>query len=213
VRVDVLAAFAAVPVVAILRAPTSRYAAAAAEVLAECGITAIEVTMTTDGALDALAEIRARCGDGATVGVGTVRTVADARRAVDAGATFLVSPDTNAAVLKVADELGVDMLPGALSPTEVGVALACGAPAVKLFPASLGGPDYVRALLQPMPEARLIPTGGVGLDDVPTYLAAGAFGVGLGSPLLQRALVDGQLGDLAVRARALVAAIAQKEQD
>jgi 2-dehydro-3-deoxyphosphogluconate aldolase/(4S)-4-hydroxy-2-oxoglutarate aldolase len=64
-----------------------------------------------------------------------------------------------------------------------------------------------------MPEARLIPTGGVGLDDVPTYLAAGAFGVGLGSPLLQRALVDGQLGDLAVRARALVAAIAQKEQD
>jgi 2-dehydro-3-deoxyphosphogluconate aldolase/(4S)-4-hydroxy-2-oxoglutarate aldolase len=208
---DPLAALEAVPVVAILRSPTTRYAAAATEVLVESGIVAIEVTMTTEGALDGLAEMRARCGDGAIIGVGTVRTVADARKAVEAGAAFLVSPDTNPAVLQVASELGVDMLPGALSPTEVGVALACGARAVKLFPASLGGPSYIRALLQPLPEARLVPTGGINLDDVTGYLSAGAFAVGLGSPLLQQALVDGQLGELGQRARSLVAALAQRD--
>jgi 2-dehydro-3-deoxyphosphogluconate aldolase/(4S)-4-hydroxy-2-oxoglutarate aldolase len=212
-RGDASAALEVLPVVAILRSATTRYAAAAAEVLSECGIRAIEVTMTTDGALDVLSDIRARCGESATVGAGTVRTVADARRAVSAGAMFLVSPDTNPAVLKVADELGVDMLPGALSPTEVGLALSCGAAAVKLFPASLGGPAYVRALLQPMPEARLVPTGGIGLDEVGDYLAAGALGVGLGSPLLHQALVDGQLDELRARARSLVAALAQRELD
>jgi 2-dehydro-3-deoxyphosphogluconate aldolase/(4S)-4-hydroxy-2-oxoglutarate aldolase len=208
---DALVALETVPVVAILRSPTTRYAVAASEVLAECGIAAIEVTLTTEGALDVLAEIKARCGAGATIGVGSVRTVADARRAVDAGAAFLVSPDTNPAVLQVADELGVDMLPGILSPTELGVALACGARAVKLFPASLGGPSYIRALLQPMPEAKLVPTGGINLDDVSGYLSAGAFAVGLGSPLLQQALVDGQLGELRQRARSLVAAVARTE--
>jgi 2-dehydro-3-deoxyphosphogluconate aldolase/(4S)-4-hydroxy-2-oxoglutarate aldolase len=208
---DALVALETVPVVAILRSPTTRYVAAAAQVLAESGIAAIEVTLTTEGALEVLAEIRARCGAGATVGVGSVRTVADARRAVDAGAAFLVSPDTNPAVLQVAAELGVDMLPGALSPTEVGVALSCGARAVKLFPASLGGPSYIRALLQPMPEATLVPTGGIDIDEVPAYLSAGAFAVGLGSPLLKQSLVDGQLGELRQRARSLVAALAQKD--
>jgi 2-dehydro-3-deoxyphosphogluconate aldolase/(4S)-4-hydroxy-2-oxoglutarate aldolase len=198
----------AVPVVAILRAGDAGRFLEVGRVLYEGGVRAVEVTLTSRGALEAFARLREELPDDALLGVGTVRSVGDAERAVDAGATYLVAPDFRAEVVAWAAGRGVAVVPGALTPTEVGAAWAAGATAVKLFPVSaVGGPAYVRALRAPLPEVPLVPTGGVGIDDIGAYLAAGAVAVGVGSPLLGDAGgPGGDLEALAGRARRAAAA-------
>jgi len=192
------------PVVAILRAGTADHLVPAAEVLADAGIRALEFPLTTPGALDAVRELRGR-RPGLLVGAGTVVTPADAEGAVDAGAEFLVAPCTRPDTLAVAAGAGVPMMPGAFTATEVCLALEHGAEVVKLFPATLG-PAYLAALRAPLPAARLVPTGGVGIDAIPDFLRAGAFAVALGSPLVGDALETGDLAALAQRARRAVEA-------
>ena len=192
------------PVVAILRAGTADHLVPAAEVLADAGIRALEFPLTTPGALDAVRELRGR-RPGLLVGAGTVVTPADAEGAVDAGAEFLVAPCTRPDTLAVAAGAGVPMMPGAFTATEVCLALEHGAEVVKLFPATLG-PAYLAALRAPLPGARLVPTGGVGIDAIPDFLRAGAFAVALGSPLVGDALETGDLAALAQRARRAVEA-------
>jgi 2-dehydro-3-deoxyphosphogluconate aldolase/(4S)-4-hydroxy-2-oxoglutarate aldolase len=199
---------AAVPVVAILRAADAGRFLEVGRVLYEGGLRAIEVTLTSSGALEAFARLRDELPGDAMLGVGTVRAVADAERAVAAGATYLIAPDFRPEVVTWASERDLPVVPGALTPSEVAAAWAAGATAVKVFPVSaVGGPAYVKAVRAPLPEVPLVPTGGVGIDDVGAYLDAGAVAVGIGSPLLGDAGdPGGDLGGLGERARRAVAA-------
>jgi 2-dehydro-3-deoxyphosphogluconate aldolase / (4S)-4-hydroxy-2-oxoglutarate aldolase len=198
----------AVPVVAILRAADAARFLEVGRVLYEGGVRAIEVTLTSRGALEAFGRLNGELPGDAVLGVGTVRSVGDAELAVEAGATYLVAPDFRPEVVAWAVGNGVPVVPGALTPTEVAAAWAAGATAVKVFPVSaVGGPAYVKAVRAPLPEVPLVPTGGVGIDDIGAYLAAGAVAVGIGSPLLGDAgEPGGDLRGLAERARRAVAA-------
>jgi 2-dehydro-3-deoxyphosphogluconate aldolase / (4S)-4-hydroxy-2-oxoglutarate aldolase len=199
---------AAVPVVAILRAADAGRFLEVGRVLYEAGVRAVEVTLTSSGALAAFARLREELPPEASLGVGTVRSAADAERAVEAGATYLIAPDFRPEVVDWAVERGVPVVPGALTPTEIAAAWGAGATAVKVFPVSaVGGPAYLKAVRAPLPEVPLVPTGGVGIDDIGAYLAAGAVAVGIGSPLLGDAGdPGGDLDGLADRARRAVAA-------
>ena len=205
---------AAVPLVAILRASDAGRFLDVGRVLYEAGVRGIEVTLTSEGALEAFGRLREELPGDALLGVGTVRSVADAELAAAAGAGYLVAPDLRPEVVGWAVERGLPVVPGALTPTEVAAAWAAGATAVKVFPVSaVGGPAYVKAVRAPLPEAPLVPTGGVGIDDIGAYLDAGAAAVGLGSPLLGDAGdPDGDLAALADRARRAVAAATRADR-
>jgi 2-dehydro-3-deoxyphosphogluconate aldolase / (4S)-4-hydroxy-2-oxoglutarate aldolase len=179
---------------AILRGGDRAAVVAAGMTLIDCGIGCLEVSLTSAGALDAITELAAN-GGGALVGAGTVLTADDARRAHSAGATFLVTPGLGPAIAAA----GVPVIGGALTPTEI-IAATESCAAVKLFPASLGGPAYLRAVRAPFPDVAFIPVGGVGLDEVQPYLSAGALAVGVGSPLVEDACDGGDLRALARRA-------------
>jgi 2-dehydro-3-deoxyphosphogluconate aldolase/(4S)-4-hydroxy-2-oxoglutarate aldolase len=171
----------------------------------------MELTMTTQGALDVVERLAARAPDGADIGVGTVLTSEEVDRAVDAGARFVVSPSVDLEVIRAATRHGIASYPGAFSPTEIHAAWTAGASAVKLFPAGSLGPDYLRAVRAPLPDIPLVPTGGVGVEAVGAWLSAGATAVGLGSPLIGDALTpDGDLDALARRARAVCAAVGEQ---
>jgi 2-dehydro-3-deoxyphosphogluconate aldolase/(4S)-4-hydroxy-2-oxoglutarate aldolase len=170
------------PVLAIVRYRAGGNVWAALEVLADAGIPLLEVTVDTPGALDA---VRTAADAGRTIGVGTVLTPDQVRASRDAGASFVVSPSCLPDVIETALDVGIEPIPGVLSPTELVTALRAGAPAVKVFPAApVGGPTYIRALRGPFPDVPLLPTGGVEPQDVPGYLEAGAMCVGLGSILV-----------------------------
>ncbi|MET9866521.1 bifunctional 4-hydroxy-2-oxoglutarate aldolase/2-dehydro-3-deoxy-phosphogluconate aldolase [Streptomyces sp. NPDC006386] len=197
-------------VMAILRSADASGLPAVARALAEAGITCLEVTLTTAGALDALARIRAELGPDVAVGAGTVLTGDQARDALAAGAEFLVAPVVDTAVVRNAADRGIPCYPGAWTPTEVWQAWRAGAAAVKLFPASTGGPGHLRQLRAPLPEIPLVAVGGVGIDEARQYLEAGARAVGIGSPLLRGADRDPApqaLDALTARARTLLDAV------
>jgi 2-dehydro-3-deoxyphosphogluconate aldolase/(4S)-4-hydroxy-2-oxoglutarate aldolase len=151
--------------------------------LADCGIRLVEVSLTTPSAFDVLRKARSALGAGYALGAGTVLTADDAHRAFDAGASYLVTPAV-APSLVTAAELGLPILAGALSPSEVVQAHLAGATAVKLFPASVGGPAYLRALRDPFPAVPFVPVGGDDLAAAREYLSLGAVAVGVGSPLV-----------------------------
>lgn len=165
----------------VLRLATADAATRLALELADAGMNALELTATTRGWEELLVDLRAELPH-VVLGIGTVTKAADAERAVAAGADFIVSPHAACEVRRVASAAEILFVEGGFSPGEVAAAASAG-PA-KLFPASVGGPDYLRSLLAIMPKALIIPTGGVKVDDVPVYLAAGAFAVGVGSDLL-----------------------------
>jgi 2-dehydro-3-deoxyphosphogluconate aldolase/(4S)-4-hydroxy-2-oxoglutarate aldolase len=191
-------------VVAVLRAPTADAFAAVSDVLVEAGITALEVTLTSRGALEAIAGLRRQLPATVAVGAGTVLTVDDAKAAVDAGAAFLVSPVWVPAL----DSFQVPVYPGAFTPTEIFNASRGGAPLVKLFPAGTVGPRFLKDLRGPLPDVRIMPTGGIEIADIATWLTAGASAVGLGGPLIGDAATGGSLVQLAARARRAVDAVA-----
>ncbi|TCP56371.1 2-dehydro-3-deoxyphosphogluconate aldolase/(4S)-4-hydroxy-2-oxoglutarate aldolase [Tamaricihabitans halophyticus] len=178
------------------------------DTLVDADCTCLEVTLNTPGALEIISSATRRYGTRAEIGAGTVRTAAQARAAISAGARFLVAPDTRADVGEAALEVGLPWYPGAFTATEVSTAWELGAAAVKLFPANLGGPAYLRELRAPLDDVPLIPTGGVRLELAGDYLAAGALALGLGNPLLGDALRGGSLAELAERTRTVLAAVA-----
>jgi 2-dehydro-3-deoxyphosphogluconate aldolase/(4S)-4-hydroxy-2-oxoglutarate aldolase len=194
---------AATRVVAILRAEHPNHLATAADVLVSCGICAVEFPLTTPGAFAALETFRRRARPEACVGAGTVLTAQAALSAVDAGAAYLVTPAFVPEVLEAAGSLRIPVLVGAYTATELVAAQRAGATAVKVFPAAIGGPRYVRLLREPLPDIPLVPSGGISLAEVPDYLRAGAVAVGLGSSLLGDALRTGAMEPLYERARAL----------
>ncbi len=180
---EVAAAVATQRVVAIVRAPDADAARAAVWSLVEAGLQVVEVSLTTPGALEVIAEVAARRVPGLVLGAGTVLDGATARLAVLAGARFLVSPSLQEDVLRTAHRYGVATLPGAATAAEAVRAMELGADLVKLFPASAYGPKATGDLLQALPQVPLVPTGGVTLADAPDYIRAGAVAVGMGSSL------------------------------
>lgn len=202
--VRLLDLLAAERVVAILRGSSAAHACRAAEVIAGAGVRLLEVSLTTPDALAAIAELTASLPPGCLVGAGTVLTAADAEAAAGAGAAFLVTPAVTPSVRRGV-ELGVPVLAGALTPTEIWTAMDAGAAAIKLFPASFGGVAHLAALRQPLPGVPFVPVGGVDRDAADAYLAAGAVAVGVGSPLVGRAAEDGDLAGLAARAASFAA--------
>ncbi|WP_405859702.1 bifunctional 4-hydroxy-2-oxoglutarate aldolase/2-dehydro-3-deoxy-phosphogluconate aldolase [Streptomyces sp. NBC_00090] len=198
------AALAAAPVIAILRATSATRLAEVTDTLRASGVRAAEFTLTTPGVLDALREYSADAPPGLALGAGTVTTPAEAQAAVEAGATYLITPTTSVEVIAEGVRLGVPVLPGAYTPTEILTAWRAGATMVKLFPAAAGGPEYLRAVRAPLPGIPLVPTGGIGAAEAPAYLAAGATALGIGSPLVGDACEGGSLTALAERAAAFL---------
>ncbi len=191
---------------AILRTSIGHAAKPAMESALRGGFKVIEFTLTTPGALEVIGEFSKR--QGIVVGAGTVLTADDAKAAVDAGAAFLVSPVIDEAVIEAARSLGVAMMPGTHTPTEMLRAHRAGASLQKLFPAPGIGPTYVKACLGPMPFLRIVPTSGVDESNAAAYLQAGAFAVGFVTSLFDPDdLVAGRFDTIEQRARSLLAAL------
>ena len=194
-------------VVALFRAPDAQHFERASQVLRDAGVTCQEYTLTTDGALDALVRTRKTLGD-LVLGIGSVRTVEDLRAAADAGADFAVSQIFLPELVDAAAELGLCYIPGALTPTEVISAWNRGVPTVKVSPVGpLGGLDYLRELLMPMPDVAVMPTGGITLEAAAEYLRLGAVAIGVSGFLLGDALLTGDLSGLKARADQLVSSV------
>jgi len=189
-------------VVAVIRARKAADLRPVATALVAGGIAHIEITLTTPGATDAIRTLTDVAG--CVVGAGTVLDAAAAREVIAAGARFVVSPAFDAGVLACCQERGVPYIPGAFTPGEILAAHRAGAQLIKLFPASAVSPSYIRDVLAPLPSVRLIPSGGVTLENAGDWIRAGAAAVSLGS-----ALVSEHAADVTSRARTLVASVAR----
>jgi len=192
-----LTALEDVPLLPVLRVSSAEQALALTGRLTDAGLRVIEFTATTPGWADSLAAARSHWPQ-VVFGAGTVLTQADAERAVSAGAQFLVSPYPAPQVRPVAAEAGLAFLEGGFTPAEVADAASRG-PA-KLFPAHVGGPSYLSSLRAVLPQAKIVPTGGIGLADIGAWLTAGAFAVGVGSDLTAP-------GDIAERVQRVLAGV------
>lgn len=197
------------PVIAVLRASHASEYAPVVDALVAGGIRSIELTLTTRGVIDELPGLRMRFGDAAEIGVGTVTTVDEAARAIEAGADYLVTPVMYSEIVEFALGRGIAVYPGGLTPTELHTGWRLGAPAVKLFPASAVAPDYIRQVHGPIPDLRVIPSGGILIETAPDWIEAGAVAVSLGGPLLGDAFRGGDLGLLRARAHRVSRLVAE----
>ncbi|MBD8206945.1 MULTISPECIES: bifunctional 4-hydroxy-2-oxoglutarate aldolase/2-dehydro-3-deoxy-phosphogluconate aldolase [unclassified Microbacterium] len=174
--------------------------------LAEAGVQSVELTLTTPGTFDALAELRGSF-DG-NLGIGTVTNLDQLERAIAVGADYVVTPITSTALVEHAVAAGMPIVPGGLTPTELFASWSAGASAVKVFPAGQVGPGYLKDLRGPFPDIAVVPSGGVDADSAAAWLAAGAVAVSVGGPLLGDAFRGGDLGALRTRAERFVAVCA-----
>ena len=176
-----------VGIIPIIRASSADVVVPVAEALLQAGLPVVEITMTVPNAIDAIGAVAKRFGGKVLVGAGTVTDAETARRAVDAGAVFIVTPCLVPEVIEAARNANVAVLPGALTPTEVFDAHRAGGDMVKVFPVqSVGGAAYLRALRGPFPDIPLVPTGGVTLDNIGEMFKAGAAAVGVGTELISK---------------------------
>lgn len=193
----------------VVRAASAAEAIAVGDALCDGGIRALEITMTVPGAVKVIAEAVARYGDQFLIGAGTVLDEEQARACIDAGARFVVAPIVDVATIAVCRRAGIPVLPGALTPTEVVQAWRAGGDFVKVFPCSaVGGASYLKALKAPLPDIPLVPTGGVTLETVGAFFAAGASAVGVGGDLCDlQAIRSGRRDQLVAAAHAYVSAV------
>ena len=204
-KVELLQGIVDSGVVAIVRLSSSESLVRVAEAIAEGGVRYIEFTMTMPGALDTLGEVSSRFDDDVIFGAGTVLDAETARAAILAGARFIVAPNLNPEVITLCNRYSAVSMPGALTPTEIMQAWDCGADVVKVFPSGAFGPSYIKALLAPLPQVKLAPVGGVNLDNVTDYIRVGAACVGVGSSLVNSALIaNGDWAALTERARGFI---------
>jgi 2-dehydro-3-deoxyphosphogluconate aldolase/(4S)-4-hydroxy-2-oxoglutarate aldolase len=177
-------------VVAIMRAKSSDQLLAAAEAIHEGGVRAIEVTMTTPNALEVINQATTRLGDDVLFGAGSVLDSETARAAILAGAQFIVCPTLSLSTIETCKRYSIPVVPGAYTPTEILTAWQAGATMVKVFPASIGGPGYIKAVKAPLPQVKLTAVGGVDLNNTADFIRAGCEGVGVGSDLVNQKLLD-----------------------
>jgi 2-dehydro-3-deoxyphosphogluconate aldolase/(4S)-4-hydroxy-2-oxoglutarate aldolase len=207
-RIETAAALEELGAVAVVRLESAERLRPVVDALIEGGIRAVEVTMTTSGALESLAACSGALGDAVVLGAGTVLDAGTARMAVAAGARFVVGPTLCPDVIRTCRHYDVVSIPGAFTPTEIEAAWEAGADMVKVFPGGLLGPAYLRELRGPLRHLRLMPTGGVTLDDAADFLRAGAVAVGVGGALVERGAVErGDYAAITERARRLAAAV------
>ena len=173
-------------IVPVVRASSPGVACVAADAVCQGGIPIVEITMTVPGAVDVIRELVKNCSSDVLIGAGTVLNPETARRCLDAGAQFLVSPGLNLKTVELAVREGKLIMAGALTPTEVITAWDAGADFVKIFPCGqVGGAKYIRALKGPLPQIPLVPTGGVNLNTAAEFIEAGAAALGIGGELVQ----------------------------
>jgi 2-dehydro-3-deoxyphosphogluconate aldolase/(4S)-4-hydroxy-2-oxoglutarate aldolase len=204
-KAEILNTICETGVIAIMRAQSSDQLIAAADAIKLGGVRAIEVTMTTPGALGVIAEAKERYGPDVIFGAGTVLDPETGRAAILAGADFVVAPTLNLKLVELCNRYSIPVAPGCYSPTEVLAGWGAGADFIKLFPASVGGPALVKAILAPLPQVRIIPVGGVTLDTAADFVRNGATALGVGSSLVNQKLLDqGDMEELTRRAAAYI---------
>ncbi|MFI5459933.1 MAG: bifunctional 4-hydroxy-2-oxoglutarate aldolase/2-dehydro-3-deoxy-phosphogluconate aldolase [Isosphaerales bacterium] len=195
-------------IVAVVRSESSAALVKVVQALAEGGVTAAEVTFTVPDAIEVIRQIRRDLGDAVVLGAGTVLDPETARAAILAGAEYIVAPTLNLEVIRLCRRYSKVVIPGAFTPTEVLTAWEAGADVVKIFPADVGGPAYLKALRGPLPQVRVMPTGGVDLSTAESFLRAGACCLGVGSALVDpTAIANGdfaRIRDLAAQYTAIV---------
>lgn len=192
-------------VIAIMRAASSEQLIAAADAIQAGGVRVIEVTMTTPGALNVIEQATSRYGQEVLFGAGSVLDAETARAAILAGAGFIVAPTLDLGTITLCNRYGVPVVPGCYTPSELLAAWQAGADMVKLFPASVGGPALVKAVLAPLPQLQIVPVGGVNLDTAADFIRNGAAALGVGSSLVNQKLLDaGDMEELTRRAKAFI---------
>ena len=192
-------------IIAIMRAQSSEQLITAADAIKAGGVNVIEVTMTTPGALGVIAQATQRYGQEVLFGAGTVLDAVTARSAILAGAGFIVAPTLNLDMVALCNRYRIPVIPGCYTPTEMLTAWEAGADMVKLFPASIGGPSLVKAILAPLPQLEIVPVGGVNLDTAAAFIKNGAVALGVGSSLINQKLLDaGDMEELTRRAAAFI---------
>lgn len=177
-------------IVAVVRGKSDELILKAIRAALEGGVNCIEITFTVPNALEIIRRLASELGEDVILGAGTVLTPDDAIKAVEAGARFIVSPSTSIPTIEAAKSRGVAVCPGALTPTEVVTAWQAGADIVKIFPASVMGPKYLKDLHGPLPDVPFMPTGGVNLDTARAYLENGAVALGVGGDLINAKLME-----------------------
>jgi len=201
-------------VIAIIRADGPDGLIEAAQALYKGGIKAVEISLTTPGAWSAIEAIRRDLPEACLIGVGTVLDTATLDQSVSAGAQFSVSPVFKAELVQACNGHGIPMVCGAYTPTEAWNAYECGADFIKIFPANDLGPSYMKALLAPMPQLPLVPTGGVTVENCAQYLRAGCVAVAVGTSVVSSHLIkDRNWQSMRARAEAYVKAALQAQQD
>jgi 2-dehydro-3-deoxyphosphogluconate aldolase / (4S)-4-hydroxy-2-oxoglutarate aldolase len=180
--------------VAIIRLDDLSQAVQLSKALLAGGVTAQEFTLSNPQALNALSEVKAALSEfssgQAAIGLGSVRNVDEAHAAIKAGAQFVVTPITKLAVIEVCKQADIPVMPGAFTPTEIATAYEAGADVVKVFPARALGPNFIKDVLAPMPYLKLMPTGGVDLENMANFFKAGAVSVGVGGNLLDKKAIE-----------------------
>jgi 2-dehydro-3-deoxyphosphogluconate aldolase / (4S)-4-hydroxy-2-oxoglutarate aldolase len=177
-------------IIAVVRAKRTDQALPLSEALLAGGVIAVEITMTTPDAINAIREVSAKIGDRALIGVGTVLDTTTCRAAIAAGAQFVVSPICRTELVAVCREAGRPVMLGAYTPTEAQLAYEAGSDFIKIFPADGLGPNYIKSLRAPLPHLRIVPTGGVDLKTIGEFLKAGCAAVGAGSSLVSKETLD-----------------------
>ncbi|MEW5901622.1 MAG: bifunctional 4-hydroxy-2-oxoglutarate aldolase/2-dehydro-3-deoxy-phosphogluconate aldolase [Acidobacteriota bacterium] len=204
-RSEVLEIILATKVIAVIRMKDAEKLVRVVEAIRKGGVKAIEITMTTPGAVEAIAALSSEKAAGSLIGAGTVLDAETARRVIQAGADFVVSPVTNFEMIKACRERDFLVAPGALTPTEILAAWKAGADIVKVFPATSVGPKYFRDLKGPLPQIRLMPTGGVSIENAREFIDSGACCVAIGTALLdKKAIENGDWDVLTQKASALI---------
>jgi len=187
---EVLTALRTSGVVAVIRSENPQDLVSVAKALSRGGVKFIEITMTVPGALDVIRDARAEFdGTDVYIGAGTVLDASTAEAAIAAGSQFVVGPGTDLEMIRLCNTHGVAVMPGAFTPSEVIHAWRSGGDVVKIFPADIGGPEYLKALKEPLPQVQLLPTKGVNFDTAAAYIKAGAIAVGSGTFLVNKALI------------------------
>lgn len=207
-KASILKRIEEIGIVAVVRAETAEQVKGAVKALIDGGISAVEITFTVPNAIEMIRRTKAEYGDDVLLGAGTVLSPANVAGAIGAGAQYIVSPHTSPDIIRLCNEIGVPVMPGAMTPSEVVTAWTAGADIVKLFPGEFLGPKYIKALRAPLPDVRLMPTGGVSADNAADWLAAGATALGAGGSLVDKnALKTGQFEIITEKAREFIRAI------
>jgi len=208
-RAGIAAQIEALGIVAVIRLKDPAKLREVVDALAAGGVRALEVTMTVPRAVDLIRELAPSLPPGFLLGAGTVTDAPTARAVIDAGASFVVGPVFRPDVIAACHERDVPALPGCFSPTEIYAAHDCGADIVKVFPATMLGPQFIKDVRAPLPHVKLMPTGGVTVDNAGDWIRAGAVAVGVGSALLDTpAIESGRFDVIATNARRVVENVA-----